>query len=132
MAVDQFLMIPPKLIKTGGSSGLGCQLCFQRPPKRIQPSMGLGQAIKDGPWFAQFMKSCLSSYDRRVMAQVRYTVRLQVRLTYDLHLVYGIPLDANDPGELIQLLSVVYGIKAAEVGGLGIKAYGPEMLRAQL
>jgi hypothetical protein len=27
---------------------------------------------------------------------------------------------------------VVYGVKAAEVGGLGIKAYGPEVVRAQL
>ncbi len=67
-----------------------------------------------------------------VMAEVLYTVRLQLRLTYDLHLVYGIPLDANNPEELIQLFSVVYGIKAAEVGGLGIKAYGPEVVRAQL
>ena len=32
-----------------------------------------------------------------VMAEVLYTVRLQLRLAYDLHLVYGVPLDANDP-----------------------------------
>ena len=117
------------------------------------------QAIKDGSWFAKFIQSCLSSYDRRVMqqggaaylrakypglptdaiagklcelaetyaavaggvsgaaasaavltagmaipaaisgvmAEVLYTVRLQLRLAYDLHLVYGVPLDANDP-----------------------------------
>ena len=31
-----------------------------------------------------------------MMAEVLYTVRLQLRLAYDLHLVYGMPLDAND------------------------------------
>ena len=67
-----------------------------------------------------------------VMAEVLYTVRLQLRLAYDLHLVYGVPLDANDPEELTRLFGVVYGVKAAELGGLGIKAYGPEVARAQL
>lgn len=67
-----------------------------------------------------------------VMAEVLYTVRLQLRLAYDLHLLYGMPLDANDPEELTRLFGVVYGVKAAEVGGLGIKAYGPEVVRAQL
>ena len=67
-----------------------------------------------------------------VMAEVLYTVRLQLRLAYDLHLVYGVHLDANDPEELTRLFGVVYGVKAAELGGLGIKAYGPELARAQL
>lgn len=42
-----------------------------------------------------------------------YTVRLQLRLAYDLHLGYGIPLDANAPEELTKLFAVVYGVKAA-------------------
>ena len=112
------------------------------------------EAFKDGTWFSQFLKGCLSSYDRRVMqeggvdflrskypglptdaiagklcelaetyaavagglsgaaasasvltaglgipaamagilAEVLYTVRLQLRLAYDLHLVYGLSL----------------------------------------
>lgn len=161
--------------------------------KETAQSLGF-QSIKDGTWFGRFVKSCLSSYDRKVMemggaaylrakypglptdaiaeklcelaekyaavagglsgaaasaavltagmgipaaitgvmAEVLYTVRLQLRLAYDLHLVYGIPLDANDPEELTSLFAVVYGVKGAEVGGLGIKAYGPEVARAQL
>ncbi|WP_411877262.1 hypothetical protein [Vulcanococcus limneticus] len=161
--------------------------------KQTAQSFGL-QAIKDGTWFAKFIQSCLSSYDRKVMeqggaaylrgkypglptdaiagklcelaekyaavagglsgatasaavltagvglptaiagvmAEVLYTVRLQLRLAYDLHLVYGIPLNAGDPEELTKLFAVVYGVKAAEVGGLGLKAYGPEVARAQL
>jgi hypothetical protein len=116
--------------------------------KETAKSFGF-QAIKDGTWFAKFMQSCLSSYDRKVaeqggaaylrdkypglptdaiagklcelaekyagvagglsgaaasaavltaavglpaaitgvMAEVLYTVRLQLRLAYDLHLV---------------------------------------------
>lgn len=152
------------------------------------------QAIKDGSWFGKFLKSCLSSYERKVMeqggaaflrgkypglptdaiagklcelaekyaavagslsgatasaavltagvvlpaaitavmAEVFYTVRLQMRLAFDLHLVYDIPLDANDPEELMKLFAVVYGVKIAEIGGLGLKAMGPEVARAQL
>jgi tellurite resistance protein len=41
-------------------------------------------------------------------------------------------LNAGDPEELTRLFAVVYGVKAAEVGGLGLKAYGPEVARAQL
>lgn len=67
-----------------------------------------------------------------IMVEVFYTVRLQLRLMYDLHLLYGIPLNSNDPEELMRLFGVIYGVKAAEVGGLGVKAYGPEVVRAQL
>ena len=67
-----------------------------------------------------------------VMAEVLFTVRLQMRLAFDLHLVYDIPLAADDPEELTRLFAVVYGVKVAEVGGLGLKALGPEVARAQL
>ena len=67
-----------------------------------------------------------------VMAEVLYTVRLQLRLVYDLHLLYGIPLDASDPEDLLGIFSVVYGVKLAELGGIGTKALGPEVMRAQL
>ena len=151
-------------------------------------------AIKNGTWFVEFLKSCLSSYEERMMAQggaaylrgkypglptdaiatklcelaesyaavagglsgamasaavltagagipaaivgvmaeVLYTVRLQLRLAYDLHLLYGMPLEAGDPEDLTKLFAVVYGVKSAEVGGLGLKAYGPEVARAQI
>lgn len=67
-----------------------------------------------------------------VMAEVLFTIRLQLRLVYDLHLIYGIPLDASDPEDLLGLFAVVYGVKLAEVGGIGTKTLGPEVMRAQL
>lgn len=67
-----------------------------------------------------------------VMAEVLFTIRLQLRLVYDLHLLYGISLDASDPEDLLGLFAVVYGIKVAEVGGIGAKALGPEVMRAQI
>ena len=161
--------------------------------KETVQSFGV-QAIKDGSWFNNFLRSCLSSYERKVMeqggaaylrgkypglptdavagklcelaekyaavagglsgatasaavltagvglpaaitavmAEVFYTVRLQLRLAYDLHLLYDISLSADDPEELTRLFAVVYGVKVAEVGGLGIKSLGPEVARAQL
>ncbi|MCX5946629.1 MAG: hypothetical protein NTY67_00015 [Cyanobacteria bacterium] len=54
------------------------------------------------------------------IAEVYYTVRLQLRLAFDLHLVYDIPLAADDPEEPTRLYAVVYGVvygvKIAEVG----------------
>jgi tellurite resistance protein len=67
-----------------------------------------------------------------VMAEVLFTIRLQLRLVYDLHLIYDIPLDASDPEDLLGLFAVVYGVKLAEVGGIGTKTLGPEVMRAQL
>jgi tellurite resistance protein len=67
-----------------------------------------------------------------VMAEVLFTIRLQLRLVYDLHLLYGIPLDASDPEDLLGLFAVVYGVKLAEIGGIGTKTLGPEVMRAQL
>lgn len=150
------------------------------------------QSIKDGTWFLQFIKACLSSYEQRmmeqggaaylrnkypglptdaiaaklcqlaekyatvagglsgaaastavvgvgipaaiagVMTEVLYTVRLQLRLAYDLHLLYGMPLDADDPVDLTKLFAAVYGVKVAEVGGLGLKSLGPEVARAHM
>ena len=67
-----------------------------------------------------------------VMTEVLFTVRLQLRLVSDLYLLYGIPLDASDPEDLLGIFAVVYGVKLGEVGGIGLKAYGPEVIRAQL
>jgi len=46
--------------------------------------------------------------------------------------LYGIPLDTSDPEDLMAIFAVVYGIKLAEVGGIGAKALGVEVMRAQL
>lgn len=67
-----------------------------------------------------------------VMGEVMFTIRLQLRLVYDLHLLYGIQLDANDPEDLLSVFAVVYGVKLAGVVGVRAKALAPEVMRAQL
>ena len=52
-----------------------------------------------------------------VMGEVLFTIRLQLRLVYDIHLLYGIPLDAGDPEDLMGIFAIVYGVKLAEIGG---------------
>ena len=152
------------------------------------------EKIKSGSWFNEFLVSCLSSYQERIiekggeawlrekypglptdaiaaklcdlaekysaiagsvsgatasaavftagvgvplavstiMAEVLFTVRLQLRLVSDLYLLYGIPLNASDPEDLLGIFAVVYGVKLVEVGGVGLKTLGPEVMRAQL
>ena len=67
-----------------------------------------------------------------IMAEVLFTVRVQLRLVHDLHLVYGMPIDPEDPEDLMGVFATVYGVKAAELGGIAIKKFGPEVARAQL
>ena len=67
-----------------------------------------------------------------IMGEVYFTVRLQMRLVHDLHLLYGTPIDANDPEDLMAIFATAYGVKAAEVGGLVGKTIAPEAARANL
>lgn len=62
-----------------------------------------------------------------------YTTRLQVRLVYDLALLYGYPIDTNDPEDLMRVFAKAYGITYT-VGnvGLAVKQGGLEVTRAQL
>ena len=43
-----------------------------------------------------------------------YTSLLQLRLAYDISLIYGKPLDYEDPEDLYDLLVLAFGIKAGE------------------
>jgi tellurite resistance protein len=67
-----------------------------------------------------------------VMGEVLFTIRLQLRLVFDIHLLYGIPLDAGDSEDLLGIFAIVYGVKLADIGGVAAKTLGPEVIRAQL
>lgn len=64
--------------------------------------------------------------------EILYTTHLQVRLIYDLSILYGDPIDINDPEQLIKAFMLAYGITtvSANVGTVFAKA-GPEVIRAQ-
>jgi uncharacterized tellurite resistance protein B-like protein len=68
-----------------------------------------------------------------VGGEILYTTRLQIRLIYDLAIVYGDPIDVNDPEQLYRAFMLAYGI-AAVSGNVGTVATtaGTEVVRAQV
>lgn len=66
-------------------------------------------------------------------AEMLFTTRLQVRLVYDLSMVYGYPIDVEDPEDLYKAFCLAYGIVfAASSAGTVTKALTPEIARAQI
>lgn len=58
-----------------------------------------------------------------------YVSRLQLRLAFDLAVLYGHPIDLNDPEDLYDLLRVAFGVKAGEVVRGGLPRLAPEAVR---
>jgi len=63
--------------------------------------------------------------------EMSYTVRLQIRLAYDLFLFYGFPLDPNDPEDLWKVFGVAMGIKGGETIGQGVQKLLPKVAQKQ-
>lgn len=55
--------------------------------------------------------------------------QLQLRLAFDLAVLYGRPIDMNDPEDLYDLLRVAFGVKAGEVVRGGLPRVAPEAIR---
>lgn len=49
------------------------------------------------------------------MVDLTFITQLQMRLTHDIAVIYRIPLDVNDPEDMMKLVRVAFGIKAGEV-----------------
>jgi hypothetical protein len=58
-----------------------------------------------------------------------YTSLLQLRLAYDISVIYGKPLDYDDPEDLYDLLVLAFGIKAGEVFSGSLQKLSPEAVR---
>lgn len=58
-----------------------------------------------------------------------YVTRLQLRLAYDLAVLYGTPVDINDPEDLYDLIRVAFGIKAGEALRGALPRIAPEAVR---
>jgi hypothetical protein len=73
--------------------------------------------------------------DRRIdLAQkyavdLSYTSLLQLRLAYDINVIYGKPLDYDDPEDLYDLLVLAFGIKAGEAFSQSLQKLSPEAVR---
>lgn len=58
-----------------------------------------------------------------------YTSLIQLRLAYDISVIYAKPLDFDDPEDLYDLLVLAFGIKAGEVFSESLQKLSPEAVR---
>lgn len=64
-----------------------------------------------------------------VMVDIAYTTQLQLRLAYDIAVLYRVPLDTSDPDDLWKLIRVAFTIKGGEAVREGIVKVVPAMMR---
>jgi tellurite resistance protein len=64
-----------------------------------------------------------------VMVDVVYITRLQLRLAYDIAVLYQVPIDTSDPDDLWKLIRVAVTIKGGEVAREGVVKVVPILMR---
>jgi hypothetical protein len=64
-----------------------------------------------------------------VMVDVAYITQLQLRLAYDIAVLYRVPLDLSDPDDLWKLIRVAFTIKGGEVVREGAAKVVPPLMR---
>lgn len=64
-----------------------------------------------------------------VMVDVAYITQLQLRLAYDIAVLYRVPLDLSDPDDLWKLIRVAFTIKGGEVAREGVVKVVPVVVR---
>lgn len=64
-----------------------------------------------------------------VMVDIAFLTQLQVRLAWDVSVLYGIRLDPSDPEDLWKLIRVAFTIKGGEVVREGVLKAAPALIR---
>ncbi|ALV40626.1 hypothetical protein AU252_05120 [Pseudarthrobacter sulfonivorans] len=64
-----------------------------------------------------------------VMVDVAFITQLQIRLAYDVAVLYRVPLDLSDPEDMWKLIRVAFTIKSGEVVSGGVVKMVPAIMR---
>ncbi|MFJ4033105.1 hypothetical protein [Streptomyces griseoluteus] len=64
-----------------------------------------------------------------MMVDVAFISRLQLRLTYDIAVLYRVPLDLSDPDDMWKLVRVAFTIKSGEAVREGVAKAVPALVR---
>lgn len=64
-----------------------------------------------------------------VMVDLAYISQLQIRTAYDIAVLYGVPLNLEDPEDLWKLIRVAFTIKGGELAREGAIVMVPAMMR---
>ncbi len=63
------------------------------------------------------------------MADVAFISQLQLRLTYDISVLYRVPINVHDPEDLWKLIRVAFTIKSGEAANKTVTKAIPVMVR---
>jgi hypothetical protein len=64
-----------------------------------------------------------------MMVDVAFITRLQLRLAYDVAVLYRVPLDLSDPDDMWKLIRVAFTIKSGEMAREGVAKAVPALMR---
>ena len=64
-----------------------------------------------------------------MMVDVAYTSRLQLRLAYDISVLYRVPIDTSDPDDLWKLIRIAFTVQGGEVVREGLIKGVPALVR---
>lgn len=64
-----------------------------------------------------------------LMVDLTYITRLQLRLAYDISVLYRVPLDLSDPDDMWKLIRVAFTIKGGELAREGVTKSVPVVVR---
>jgi hypothetical protein len=64
-----------------------------------------------------------------MMVDVAFITRLQLRLAYDVAVLYRVPLDLSDPHDMWKLIRVAFTIKSGEIAQEGVLKAVPGVVR---
>ncbi|WP_410535982.1 hypothetical protein [Streptomyces sp. KL2] len=64
-----------------------------------------------------------------MMVDVAFVTRLQLRLAYDIAVLYRVPLDLSDPEDMWKLIRVAFTIKSGEAAREGVAKAVPAIVR---
>ncbi|KUM32218.1 hypothetical protein AQ436_03750 [Arthrobacter sp. EpRS66] len=64
-----------------------------------------------------------------LMVDVTFITQLQLRLAYDIAVLYKVPLDITDPEDMWKLIRVAFTVKSGELAREGVNKFVPVMLR---
>lgn len=67
-----------------------------------------------------------------LMVDLAYMTQLQLRLAYDISVLYRVPLDTSDPDDLWKLIRIAFTIKSGEVATEGLVKAVPMVVRPLL
>lgn len=63
------------------------------------------------------------------VVDMSYTTQIQLRTAYDISVLYGVPIDVDDPDDMLKLVKIALAIKSGEAGMVAFAKGAPAFVR---